>query len=201
VNVPKRDADVLIYILYIVVRIDCVDGWVLVLCIITTLHFLSRPMSVVRLRFFVEYVVHKQATAFKLDFLSMEIWGPSPDLAAFFRAAKAAHIDTLIVVANPLVGQSAKQVFELATQYRLPSMTEERRYVDAGGLISYGASLSDLYRRAAEYVVDILKGAKAGDLQVKLPEKFEIFVNLKTAKEVGVTIPQHVLLQADKIIK
>jgi len=141
------------------------------------------------------------AKAFKLDFLSMEIRGPSPDLAAFFRAAKAAHIDTLIVVANPLVGQSAKQVFELATQYRLPSMTEERRYVDAGGLISYGASLSDLYRRAAEYVVDILKGAKAGDLQVKLPEKFEIFVNLKTAKEVGVTIPQHVLLQADKIIK
>jgi len=141
------------------------------------------------------------AKAFKLDIFSMEIRGPSPDLAAFFRDAKAAHVDTLIVVANPLVGQAAKQVFELTTKHRLPSMTEERRYVDAGGLISYGASLSDLYRRAAEYVVDILKGAKPGDLQVKLPEKFEIFVNLKTAKEVGVVIPQQVLLQADKIIK
>ena len=80
-------------------------------------------------------------------------------------------------------------------------MTEEGRYVDAGGLISYGASLSDLYRRAAEYIVDILKGAKPGDLPVKLASKFEIFVNLKTSKELGVVIPQHVLVQADKVIK
>ena len=80
-------------------------------------------------------------------------------------------------------------------------MTEEARYVDAGGLISYGANLADLYRRAAEYVVEILKGAKPGDLPVKLPEKFEIFINLKTAQQVGLVIPQHVLVQADKVIK
>ena len=80
-------------------------------------------------------------------------------------------------------------------------MTEEGRYVDAGGLMSYGAKLADLYRRAAEYVVEILKGAKPGDLQVKLPEKFEIFVNLKTAQQIGLVIPQHVLIQADKVIK
>ena len=97
--------------------------------------------------------------------------------------------------------QHAKQIFELATKNRLPSMTEERRYVDAGGLVSYGASVADLYRRAADYVVEILKGAKPGDLPVKLPEKFEIFINLKTARHVGVVIPQHVLVQADKVIK
>ena len=80
-------------------------------------------------------------------------------------------------------------------------MTEERRYVDAGGMISYGASAADLYRRAAGYVAEILKGAKPGDLPVKLPEKFEIFINLKAARDVGVIIPQHVLVQADKVIK
>jgi putative ABC transport system substrate-binding protein len=80
-------------------------------------------------------------------------------------------------------------------------MTEEGRYVKAGGLISYGANLADLYRRAAEYVVAILKGAKPGDLPVKLPSKFEISVNLKTANQIGVVIPQQVLIQADKVIK
>jgi putative tryptophan/tyrosine transport system substrate-binding protein len=109
-------------------------------------------------------------------------------------------VDAVIVVANPLMGQRAKQVFELTSKYRLPSMAEERRYVDAGGVISYGANLADLYRRAADYVVEILKGAKPGDLPVRLPEKFEIFVNLKAASQVGVSIPQHVLIQADKVL-
>ena len=80
-------------------------------------------------------------------------------------------------------------------------MTEATRYVEDGGLISYGANLADLYRRAAGYVVEILKGAKPGDLPVKLPAKFEIFVNLKTAQQIGLVIPQHVLVQADKVIK
>jgi putative ABC transport system substrate-binding protein len=94
-----------------------------------------------------------------------------------------------------------KTLFPLITKHKMPSMTEEDRYVEAGGLISYGASLSDLYRRAAEYTVEILKGAKPADLPVKLASKFEIFVNLKTSKELGVVIPQHVLVQADKVIK
>jgi putative ABC transport system substrate-binding protein len=141
------------------------------------------------------------ARAFKLDLRSLEVRGPNPDLTGAFQAAKTARLDALIVVANPLMSQRAKQVFELATKNRLPSMTEEGRYVDEGGLMSYGANLADLHRRAAEYVVEILKGVKPGDLQVKLPEKFEIFVNLKTAQQIGLVIPQHVLIQADKVIK
>ena len=80
-------------------------------------------------------------------------------------------------------------------------MTEGGQYVEAGGLISYGANLADLFRRAADYVVEILKGAKPGDLSVKLAEKFEIFINLKTSQQLGLVIPQHVLVKADKVIK
>jgi putative ABC transport system substrate-binding protein len=141
------------------------------------------------------------AQGFKLDLRSLPIRGPNPDFVGAFQTAKSARLDTLIVVANPLMGQYTKEVFELAAKYRLPSMTEEGRYVVAGGLVSYGANRADLFRRAAGYVADILKGAKPGDLQVKLPEKFEIFVNLKTAKQLAVVIPQRVLLQADKVIK
>ena len=100
-----------------------------------------------------------------------------------------------------MMSQHMKTLFQFVTKHRMPSMTEEDRYVEAGGLISYGANLSDLYRRAAEYTVEILKGAKPADLPVKLASKFDIFVNLKTAHEIGVAVPQRVLLQADKIIK
>jgi putative ABC transport system substrate-binding protein len=99
------------------------------------------------------------------------------------------------------MGQHAKQVFELAIRNRLPSMTEGTRYVQADGLISYGTNLADLYRRAAGYVVEILKGAQPGDLPVKLAEKFELFINLKTAQQLGLVIPQHLLVQADNVIK
>ena len=148
---------------------------------------------------FKEYTAAAQA--FKFELRSFEVRGPTPDLPGAFQIAKTARLDALIVVANPLMGQRAKQAFELATKNRLPSMTEEGRYVDAGGLISYGASLADLHRRSAEYVVDILKGAKPGDLPVKLASKFEIFVNLRTSQQLGLVIPQHVLVQADKVIK
>lgn len=141
------------------------------------------------------------ARAFKLELRSLEVRGPNPDFAGAFQAARTARVDALIVVGNGLIFQHATKVFELAAKNRLPSLTEEGRYVKAGGLISYGANLADLYRRAAEYVAEILKGAKPGDLPVKLPSKFEIFINLKTAKQIGVVIPQHVLVQADKVIK
>ena len=141
------------------------------------------------------------ARAFKLDLHSLQVRGPNPDFQAAFQAAKTTRTDALIVVGNALFFQNSKQIFELAKTNRLPSLTEEGRYVDAGGLMSYGASLTDLYRRAAEHVVQILKGAKPGDLPVKLPSKFEIFINLKTSHQLGLVIPQHVLVQADKVIK
>jgi putative ABC transport system substrate-binding protein len=141
------------------------------------------------------------ARAFKLEFRSVGVRGPNPDFVAAFQAAKTARVEALIVVGNALMYTHAKEVFELATKHRLPSMTEEGRYANAGGLISYGPNLVDLYRRAADYAAEILKGAKPGDLPVKLPAKFEIFVNLKTAEQVGVAIPQRVLVQADKVIK
>ena len=141
------------------------------------------------------------ADAFKLDLRSLEVHGPTPDFASALHLAKKANSHAVIVVGNPVMSQNLKSLFPLVTNHRLPSMTEEDRYVEAGGLISYGASLSDLYRRAAEYTVEILKGANPADLPVKLASKFDIFVNLKTAQQIGLVIPQHVLIQADKVIK
>jgi putative ABC transport system substrate-binding protein len=141
------------------------------------------------------------ARAFKIEPRSLAIRGPVPDFAGAFQTAKAARADALVVVGNPLMNRLANQVFELATKNHLPSMTEGGRYVDAGGLISYGANTADLLRRAAEYTVEILKGAKPSDLPVKLPAKFEIFINLRTSKELGLVIPQHVLIKADKVIQ
>jgi putative ABC transport system substrate-binding protein len=148
---------------------------------------------------FKEY--EEAAGAFKLALHSLEVRGPNPDFTGAFEAARAARAEALIVVGNPLTSQNMKFIFTLATKNGLPSMTEERRYAVAGGLISYGTNLADLYRRAGGYVVEILKGAKPGDLPVKLPAKFEIFINLKTANQIGLVIPQHVLVQADKVIK
>jgi len=141
------------------------------------------------------------AHAFKFDFKSLDVRGPKPDLDKAFQAANAARVEALIVVRNPLMSRHAKLIFELAIKSRLVSMAEEGQYVDAGGLISYGANVADIYRRAAEYVVEILKGTKPSDLPVKLPSKFEIFINLKTAKQLGLVIPQRVLVQADKVIQ
>jgi putative ABC transport system substrate-binding protein len=141
------------------------------------------------------------AGAFKLELRSLEVRGPTPDLAGALQVAKNANTDAVIVVGNPMMSQHMKTLFPLITKHRMPSMTEEDRYVEGGGLISYGANLSDLYRRAAEYTVEILKGAKPADLPVKLASKFDIFVNLKTAQQIGVVVPQRVLVQADKVIK
>jgi putative ABC transport system substrate-binding protein len=136
-----------------------------------------------------------------LDLRSLEVRGPTPDLLGAFQVAKTASLDALIVVANPLMGQRAKQVFDLATKSRLPSLTEEGRYVRAGGLISYGASLTSLYRRAANYVDAILKGAKPANLLVEQPTEFEIFINLQTAKQIGLEIPRQLLLRANELIE
>jgi putative ABC transport system substrate-binding protein len=94
-----------------------------------------------------------------------------------------------------------KRIVGFALKSRLPSVHENREAVDAGGLMSYGADLADSYRLIATYVDKILQGAKPADLPVEQPTKFELVINLKTAKQIGLTIPQNVLARADKVIK
>jgi putative ABC transport system substrate-binding protein len=94
-----------------------------------------------------------------------------------------------------------KRIVELASEYRLPAIYFSKEYVDEGGLMSYGVDFDDLFRRAAVYVDRILKGAKPADLPIEQPTKFELVINLKTAKQIGVTIPPSVLARADRVIK
>jgi putative ABC transport system substrate-binding protein len=102
---------------------------------------------------------------------------------------------------GPLIFANVKRVVNLASKSRLPSMYNIREAIDAGGLMYYGADLSDSYRRVAYYVDRILKGAKPADLPVERPTKFELVINLKTAKQIGLTIPPEVLARATKLIK
>jgi putative ABC transport system substrate-binding protein len=139
--------------------------------------------------------------AFKIELRSLAIRGPNPDFAVAFQTAKTERLDALIVVANPLIAQHAKEVFQLALKYHVSSMTEEGRFVKAGGLISYGANFAELYRNAAIYVDAILKGAKPANLIVKQPDAFEIFINMKTAKQLGLKIPQQLLIRANELIE
>jgi putative ABC transport system substrate-binding protein len=141
------------------------------------------------------------ARTFKLDFQSLGVSGPNPDLERAFRAAKNARRNALIIVSNPLIGFHRERVQRLAAMERLPSMYESSGYVKSGGLLSYGANQSDSFYRAAYYVDKILKGAKPADLPVEQPTKFELVINLKTAKQIGLTIPPNVLARADRVIR
>jgi putative ABC transport system substrate-binding protein len=107
----------------------------------------------------------------------------------------------LLVTPDPLFSSQRRRIVDFAANRRLPSMFFSGDFVDAGGLMAYGPSFSDSYRRAATYVDKILKGAKPADLPVEQPTKFELIINLKTAKQIGLTIPQSVLYRADKVIK
>jgi putative ABC transport system substrate-binding protein len=141
------------------------------------------------------------ARGFKLNLQSLEVSGPKPDLEGLFKAAKAARRDALVLVTNPVINFHEKQIIELASMERLPSMYEDSRFVESGGLLSYGPNQHDIYRRAAYYVDRILKGAKPADLPVEQPTKFDLAINLKAAKQIGLTIPQSLLFRADKVIK
>jgi len=129
-----------------------------------------------------------------------EVRAPSEFEAAFARMA-AAHVGAVLVQQDDLFVGNRAIIIEQATQRRLPSMYVFSLYPRAGGLMSYGANAEDLYRRAAGYVDKILKGAKPADLPVERPVKFELAINLKTAKALGLTIPPSLLLQADQVIE
>jgi putative ABC transport system substrate-binding protein len=126
------------------------------------------------------------------------ISGPD-DFEPAFKAAGGA--DVLLLLGDPLFGTHIARLAELAARSRLPAIYGFREFVESGGLMSYGANLPDLYRRSATYVDKILKGAKPADLPVELPTKFELVINLKTAKARGLTIPQTILLRADEVIQ
>jgi ABC-type uncharacterized transport system substrate-binding protein len=121
------------------------------------------------------------------------------DFKHAFNEMKQARVDGLVVSPNVVYAQNRKLIVDLAGQQRLPTIYGRSDFVEAGGLASYGTSFPDLYRRAAVYVDKILKGTKPADLPVEQPTKFELLINLKTAKQIGVTIPPNVLARTDKV--
>jgi putative ABC transport system substrate-binding protein len=141
------------------------------------------------------------ARRLKLEFQSLEVRGPNPDLDGAFQAAVKARASALIVVRNSTVDRHSKSIVDFTLKNRLPSVWEGSEFIEAGGLMSYSSDDPANYRRVAAYVDKILKGAKPADLPIEQPTKFELVINLKTAKQIGVTIPQSMLYRADKVIK
>ncbi|HEY7320840.1 MAG TPA: ABC transporter substrate-binding protein, partial [Candidatus Binatia bacterium] len=142
-----------------------------------------------------------QAPALKIQLQSLEVRGPNPDFERAFQAAAKGGASALITVTGGLLNRYPKAIADLAIKNRMPSMYERSLYVEAGGLLSYAPNDADSYGRAAPYVDKILKGAKPADLPVEQPTKFELIVNLKTAKEIGLTILPEVLKRADRVIQ
>ena len=141
------------------------------------------------------------ASALKIQLQSLEVRGPNPDLEGAFRAAAKGRANALIAVSNPLLSRYPKQIAELTIKNRMPIMCDTSAYVEAGCIMSYSTNSADQYRRAAYYVDKILKGTKPADLPVEQPTKFELVINLKTAKQIGLTIPPEVLARANRLIR
>jgi putative ABC transport system substrate-binding protein len=141
------------------------------------------------------------AGAFSVKLQYLDILVPK-DIESAFRAAGEGHADAvLVMVPSSVAGSYRKEIVELAVKNRLPATYPQSQFVEVGGLMSYGVSIVDLNRRAATYVDKILKGAKPGDLPVEQPTKFEFIINMKAAKQIGITIPPNVLARADKVIR
>jgi putative tryptophan/tyrosine transport system substrate-binding protein len=150
----------------------------------------------------VKEVLPVAARALGLTFRSWEVRRGTDDFDRVFAAIGKQRPDGFYVTgAGPIMVANQKRIVGFALKSLLPSVYARREYVDAGGLMSYGADLADSYRRVATYVDKILKGAKPAHLPVERPTKFELVINLKTAKQIGLTIPQKVLARADKVIK
>jgi len=140
------------------------------------------------------------AVAFKVQLRYLDILD-SKDIETAFRAASKGRAEALLVLASPVLLSQRTQIAELAAKSRFPAIYPWQEFVEAGGLVSYAANSTDLYRRAATYVDKILKGRKPADLPVEQPMKFEFIVNLQAAKKIGLTIPPNVLVRADRVIR
>ena len=140
------------------------------------------------------------AGALKVKLQYLDVLSPK-DIENVFRAATKGRADAFLVLQNPVANTQRIQIIDLAVKNRLPAIYYREEFVEAGGLMIYGASGTDLFRRAATYVDKILKGAKPADLPVEQPTKFEFVINLKAAKQIGLTIPPNVLARADRVIR
>jgi putative tryptophan/tyrosine transport system substrate-binding protein len=141
------------------------------------------------------------ARTLKIQLQLLEVRASNPDFDTAFQAAAKGHANALITIRGSVLIRYARRIADLAIRNQLPSMHEESEFVGAGGLMSYSASDGENFRRAATYVDKILKGAKPADLPVEQPTKFELVINLKAAKQIGLTIPPNLLARADKVIK
>ena len=141
------------------------------------------------------------AGAFKVKVQYLDVLSAKDFETAFRSASKRRAEAVLMLVSGALASSQRTEMAELATKSRLPVIYQRGEYVEAGGLMSYGANRNDLFRRAATYVDKILKGTKPADIPVEQPKKFEFIINLKAAKQIGVTIPPNVLVRADRVIK
>jgi putative tryptophan/tyrosine transport system substrate-binding protein len=140
------------------------------------------------------------AGAFGIRFQYLDVLSPT-DIPTAFRTARKEHAEAVLVLASSIFNFHRTPLVEIAVKNRLPTIYPQSEYVAAGGLMAYGPNRADLYRRAATYVDKILKGAKPADLPVEQPTKFELVINLKAAKQIGLTIPPNVLARADKVIR
>jgi putative ABC transport system substrate-binding protein len=187
---------------------------------VTGLTFLTRELSGKRLEVLSEMIPKLQrvgilsivgftplkdyedaARSLQVPIQSLEVRLPAPDLSRAFQTAVKERLDAIITTSIPGLSGYRKQIVDLALQNRVPLMSESVTFVEAGGLASYDANREEVFRRAAFYVDKILKGVKPGDLPVETPTKFELVINLKTAKQIGLTIPPNVLARADRVVR
>ena len=140
------------------------------------------------------------AGVFGVDLQYLDLLSPK-DVETAFRAAAKGRAEAALVLTSPITFSQRAQVVDLAAKSRLPAIYWSPEFVEHGGLMTYSVSFTDLFRRAATYVDKILKGAKPAEIPVEQPTKFELLINLKTAKQIGLTIPPNVLARADKVIK
>jgi putative tryptophan/tyrosine transport system substrate-binding protein len=164
---------------------------------VAVLFYSNNPTALLQLK-----TAQAAAPAQGVTAVGVEIRGPEPeDIGRTLTAIRQNRASAILVIAEPTIGVHTKRIAEFAIQHRLPTIGTVRRWADDGLLLAYGTSFNELWRRAATYVDKILRGAKSGDLPVEQPTKFELVINLKTAKALGLTIPPSLLLRADQMIE